>query len=165
VCPSCGTELDVPEPNEATRARVGALRPLRGRATALVESFGTVPEPHIPVTLQQTLSVVTDADLAQRVIDLIGFAHTASEFDLVTPAVIGRDTRRRVVEILDDVERVRDEARRLAAFKPPDEIVELPGAIAQLAVCGARVVAGVIEVISAETLAECQEAFRASSVR
>ena len=65
-----------------------------------------------------------------------------------------------MIEVLEEVERVRDEARRLASFKPPDAIVELPGAIAQLAACGARVVAGVIEVISAETLIEAQEAFR-----
>jgi hypothetical protein len=160
VCPSCGAVLEVPEPNAATRARVSALRLLLARATAFVESFATFPEAHIPVTVQQTLSVVTDADLPQRVIDLIGFAHTANELELESPAVIGRETRRRLLNVLDDVERVRDEARRLAAFKPPDDIVELTGAIAQLAVCGARVVADVIEVISAETLGECQEAFR-----
>ena len=53
-----------------------------------------------------------------------------------------------MIETLDEVERVRDEARRLAAFRPPDEIEELAPAVARVAGCGARVVAAVIEAIS-----------------
>ena len=89
VCPTCGAELDAPEPNEATRARVSALRPLGVRATALVESFGAFPDPHIPVTAQQAISVVTDANLPQRAIELIDFAHGIGDLDLTAPAAIG----------------------------------------------------------------------------
>lgn len=157
-CSSCGSAVALPEPNDATRARVAALAPLRARARALADSFDHFPQAHIPVTTQQAIAVVVDAELSRRAAALIEFAHRVGDLDLKTPRAIGSSTRRQVIETLDEVERVRDEARRLAAFRPPDEIEELAPAVARVAGCGARVVAAVIEVISAETLADAQNA-------
>ncbi len=157
-CESCGVEVPTPEPDDATRARAKALGPLRERAHKLTASFDEFPQSHIPVTAGQLISVVVDADLPNRAISLIHFAHRVGSFELATPAAIGTRTRRDVIAILDEVERVRDEARRVAAFRPPDDLLELPPLLARLAQQGSRVVAWTIEAISAETLAEAQAA-------
>jgi hypothetical protein len=157
ACVRCGDEISV-EPDEATLARVAAIGPLRERARSLAGSFEGFPEPHIRVTTQQLTSVVVDADLPSRAIELIQFAHRVQELDLKEPAAIGRETRRAVVEVLDAVECVRDEARLFSAFTTDDELAELPLLVSRLGLCGARVVATVIEVMAAETFADASKA-------
>jgi hypothetical protein len=157
-CPSCGRELDAVEPNAETRARVKALRPLLSRADELVNSFDEFPDPHIAVTAVQAVSLVTDAGLFDRARGLIRLAGRIGDFNLSDPGVIGRETRQRLEQVLDEVESVRDEARLLAAFRPHGSLEGLPRAVTALVSRGARVVRAIIDVISSETVDECSTA-------
>jgi hypothetical protein len=157
-CPSCRREMDAVEPNAETRARVKALRPLLSRADELVNSFDEFPDPHIAVTAVQAASLVTDARLFDRARELIRLAGRIGDFNLSDPAVIGKETRQRLEQVLDEVESVRDEARLLAAFRPHGSLEELPRAVTALVSGGARVVAAIIDVISSETVDECSTA-------
>jgi hypothetical protein len=150
--------MDGVEPNIETRARVKALRPLLSKADELVSSFEEFPDPHIAVTAAQAASLVADARLFDRALELVGLAGRISEFNLRDPAVIGGETRPRLEQLLDEVASVRDEAKLLAAFRPQGSLEELPRAVTTLVSRAARVVVATIDAISSETIDDCRAA-------
>jgi len=152
TCPACGSAVTQPEPDPATRARTQAFAPLLARAHELVESFSAFREGHIPVTTRQVVAVVVDADLPSRALALIEFAHRANDLDLEDTSAIGSTTRQAVVRVLDEVERMRNEARMVAAFSPPEQLEELSTLLAHLAAHGAAVVEATVEMLAAPTL-------------
>jgi hypothetical protein len=154
----CGEDIEVSEPDKATTARVRAFGPLLDRARALRASFDDFPAAHVRVTTQQLISVIVDADLPGRVVELIQFAHNVKDLDLEDPAVIGGETRRSIGRTLDEVERVRDETRLLAAFSTDSQLAELPLLLTGLAARGASVVETVIEVLAAPSLSDASSA-------
>jgi hypothetical protein len=158
ACPECGGEIGPADPDSATRARVQALAPLGDRARALVESFDSFPKPHISVTASQLAAVVADSRLPDRAIELIQFAHRVQELDLNDPAAIGQGTRDAVVAVLEDVERVRDEARLLAEFEANERVAELPALVARLGRQGAAIVEMVIATLTAESFGDAADA-------
>ena len=123
-----------------------------------MKTFDEFPDPHIAVTEIQAVSLVTDARLFDRVRGLLRLAGHIGEYNLSDPAVIGRETRQRLEETLDEVESVRDEARLLAAFRPQGSLEQLPRAVTAFVSREARVVAATIDVISSATVDECRTA-------
>ena len=167
-CTACGAFVDPVDPNASTLARGRALNPLRERARLLVASFDELPEPHISVTASQLASVVVDANLPGRASELIAFAHCVRDLDLEEPSAIGGATRRAVINVLEEVERVRSEARLLAQFAADEKVADLPTLIGQLGRQGAVVVELVIATLCAQsfeqgagTCAQLQKALEA----
>jgi hypothetical protein len=156
TCGSCGTYID-PAEDRLARSRSRALGALRERADLLVASFDSLPAAHIPVTAMQLMAVIVESDLFGRVQDLLHAAQLIGRLDLETPRIIGTATRHGIIEILDAVERVRDETRLAATFDPPKELAEVPWVLSRVAARGAAVVAACVRGISAESWREAQK--------
>jgi hypothetical protein len=156
TCESCGAYIDPAEDRSAS-ARARALGPLRARADSLVGSFAVLPDGHIPVTATQLMGVILGSQLHSRIVDLLQANRIIGRLDLANPAVIGSATRQGVIEILDAVERIRDETRRVASFKPPDELAEVPWLLSRVAAHGALLVATCVHAISAGRMSEAQK--------
>ncbi len=159
-CQKCGSEIPVPEPNAATKARMSALAPLEARARTLVASFDDIPDPHITVTPSQLAAAIVDARVPGRTLELIAFARSVDDLDLEDPAAIGGKTRRRLAAVLDEVEQLRDFSRLLAEFEAAEEVAELPALVARLGRGGAVIIEKVLSALVTETPAAAAAAAR-----
>lgn len=125
-CPKCGAAVEAtPEIGPAAAARSAALQPLASRIELLGLAFAEIDFGSIPITADQMVTAVVDADLFEQVSSMMELGYELGQLNLNDPEVIGRKLRRTVAQELGKVERLLDTCRLLGRFDAPGPASEL----------------------------------------
>lgn len=158
-CVHCGSEVPPAlEIGPEASARLAALGPVGDRIRELRSEFDDLPAGRIPLTPDQFVAVVIEADLFDVLRGILTLPGELQGLDLSDPKVVGRDVRRRVEIHLDRVSDLLTLCREIGEFQ-----TEGPGAkYRDLAIesgkYGADVAGALVRALTAPSFVEAREA-------
>jgi hypothetical protein len=159
ACSECGEMIGTTdELSPATRARIAALGPLSSRINELVVGFGQIPQGHIPLTADQMLTAVTDAELFEQIEAMTRLGYELGAHDLNDPVVIGRDLRRLVQGHVGRVERLLETCQLLGRFDASGPAADLKLIAIEAGRYGASLALSTVETLVAPDLSTAREA-------